>query len=66
MSALDDRAIDLCADYRHEGSAAFVIRTMENGDTRIIGLSLPPSLVAQMLRTAADIYDQSMSEETVN
>lgn len=65
MTGLDDRAIDLCADYQHEGSAAFVIRTMENGDTRIIGLSLPPSLVAQMLRTAADIYEQNMPEENL-
>ncbi len=58
--------MELCADYQDEGSAAFVIRTLESGDCRIIGLSLPAHYVAQMLRTAARIYEENMPEEALN
>lgn len=66
MNGLDDRAIDLCADYQTEGSAAFVIRTMESGDCRVIGLQLPASLVARMLRAAADMYEDNMGDGPYN
>jgi hypothetical protein len=66
VNGLDDRAIDLCSDYQHEGSAAFVIRTLESGDCRVIGLQLPASMVAQMLRAAADMYEQNMPEGPFN
>lgn len=66
MIALDDRAMDLCADYQSAGSAAFVIRTLESGDCRIIGLSLPAIMVAKMLRTAADVYEQNTAQDTYN
>lgn len=66
MIDLDAVAVDLCSAYQAEGSAAFVIRTMESGDVRIVGLALPQGMVCQMLRTAAEIYEQSSAGETVN
>ena len=59
-------ASDLCAWGQEEGFAAFVLHTTEAGNVRIIGPQLPPSLVVQMLRAAADSYEAQVAPETLN
>lgn len=61
----DERAVDLCRDYQQAGVAAFVIRTTDSGDTRVIGLQLPGRMVAKMLRAAATAYE-AQAEDTYN
>lgn len=56
----DEIAVGLCQAYQAEGLAGFVIRTTDAGDVRLIGLQLPPEVVAQMLRTAADAYERDV------
>lgn len=66
MTPEDEDAQALCQRYRDEGIAAFVIRTMPDGNVRFIGPHLPPHLVAKMLRTAADGYEAAMKPRAVN
>jgi hypothetical protein len=60
-----DAASDLCQWGQQEGTAAFVIHTLDNGHTRFIGPQLPPALVARMLRAAADGYEAQVSDAPV-
>jgi len=46
----------LCGQYANEGMAAFLIRTTEDGNCRIIGPQFDPQTIAKMLRTAAQVY----------
>lgn len=62
MTTLDQLAIDLCQSYQGEGIASFVIRTTEDNKLRVIGLQLPPDVVARMLHSAADVYLASAPE----
>lgn len=56
MTDLDAAAIDLCQLYQRENIAGFFIRTTEDNNLRVIGLQLPPEVVARMLHSAADLY----------
>ena len=62
----DSAAADLCAWAQKEGMAAFVLRTTDSGDVRLVGLRLPPEMVAKMLRAAASEYEAQVSPETLN
>src|SRR5690606_37765955 len=62
----DNAAADLCAWAQQEGMAAFVLRTTDSGDVRLVGLRLPPEMVAKMLRAAASGYEAQVSPETLN
>lgn len=61
-----DRAIGLCREAQGEGVPAFVIHTLENGNIRLIGVELPPDLVAQMLRSAAEALLAQTEPATLN
>lgn len=61
LGRADEIASGLCQAYQCEGLAAFVIRTTETGDVRLIGLQLPPEVVSNMLRVAADAYERDVS-----
>lgn len=61
LARADEIASGLCQAYQSEGLAAFVIRTTESGDVRLIGLQLPPEVVANMLRIAADAYERDVA-----
>lgn len=52
----DEGAANVCRDYLELGLAAFVIRTTEEGNVRVIGPQLQPETVAQMLRAAAKAF----------
>ena len=61
-----ESAIELVRKAHDDGKAAFVIHTLDNGDIRLVGLSLPAKLVAQMLHTAARQYEAEMPAGTLN
>jgi hypothetical protein len=48
------------------GAVGFAIRLLDSGDVRVIGMSLPPHVVAEMLRDAADAYEDRAPRETLN
>lgn len=48
------------------GKVGFAIRLLDSGDVRLIGLSLPGHVVADLLRTAADVYEANAAPGTVN
>ena len=48
------------------GRVGFAIRLLDSGDVRVIGMSLPPHVVAEMLRDAADAYEDQAPPETLN
>lgn len=56
LQLIDERQAELCGDYARAGVAAFLIRTTEDGNCRIIGPQLNPESIARMLRTAAQVY----------
>ena len=56
LQVIDERQADLCGQYANEGMAAFLIRTTEDGNCRIIGPQFDPQTIAKMLRTAAQVY----------
>jgi hypothetical protein len=66
MPDLDDQGVAWAQACQDEGSAGFCIRTLDDGSVRLIGLSLPPKLVARMLRSAANGYEAQVPPETVN
>ena len=66
MPDLDEQGIEWAQACQDVGSAGFCIRTMDDGSVRLIGLSLPPKMVARMLRAAADGYEAQVPPETVN
>lgn len=66
MNDWDQSAADLCAWAQEEGNAAFVIRTTDGGNVRLVGPQLPGALVARMLRTAADGVEEQMPAGTMN
>lgn len=67
MSAeLDQASGDLCAWGAREGTALFVIRTLEDGNVRLVAPQLPGAIVARMLRTAADQLEQQLPAGTMN
>lgn len=61
LARADDIAVGLCQAYQSVGLAGFVIQTTDTGDVRLIGLQLPPEVVANMLRIAADAYERDVS-----
>lgn len=63
---LTKAAADLCVWGSEEGVAMFVLHTMDDGNTRFIGPKLPASLVARMLRAAADGYEAQVAPESLN
>jgi len=48
------------------GKVGFAIRLLDSGDVRVIGMSLPTHVVAEMLRDAADAYEDQAPPETLN
>lgn len=48
------------------GAVGFAIRLLDSGDVRVIGMSLPPHVVGEMLRDAADAYEAQAKPETLN
>lgn len=66
MPDLDDQGVAWAQACQDEGIAGFCIRTTESGDIRLIGLSLPPKMVARMLRIAADAYEEQVPAEVLN
>jgi hypothetical protein len=46
----------ICKMYATLGSAAFIIRTTESGDVRVVSQYPPPAAVAKILHSAADAY----------
>ncbi len=58
-------ARDLCKLLQAEGCAGFVIHTTESGNVRYIGPNLPGSVVATMLRAAADGYEAQAPGRTL-
>lgn len=66
MPDLDDQGVAWAQACQDEGIAGFCIRTTEDGGVRLIGLSLPPKLVADMLHAAADGYLAQVPEGTLN
>lgn len=66
MNDLDDIGVAFARACQDQGTAGFAVRTTETGDVRLIGVALPPKLVAHMLRTAADAYEAQVAPETVN
>lgn len=66
MSDLDEQAIEWAQACQDVGSAGFCIRTLDDGSVRLIGLSLPPKMVARMLRIAADAYEEQVPAEVLN
>ncbi len=66
MVDLDELATEYADECARQGHAGFCIRTNEDGSVRLVGLRLPPSLVANMLRTAAHGYEEQVHEGKVN
>lgn len=66
MNDLDDIGVAFAQACQEQGIAGFAVRTLEDGDVRLIGLTLPPKMVARMLRTAAEAYEAQVAPETVN
>jgi hypothetical protein len=66
VNDIDQCGLDFAALCQAAGYAGFAIRTTENGDLRLIALTLPVGIVCQMLRTAADVYEANSEPETVN
>ena len=63
--ALTAACADLAAWGQQEGVAMFVIHSTDDGNVRFIGPQLPASLVAEMLRNAADGYEAQVVEKTL-
>jgi hypothetical protein len=61
-----ERAFELVREAQGEDVAAFMLHTLENGDVRVVGLELPPAMVAWMLRSAASGYEAQVAPQTVN
>jgi len=66
VADLDEMGMDWVDACQQADSVGFCIRTNEDGSVRLIGLKLPPSLVANMLRTAAAGYEEQVHEGKVN
>jgi len=61
-----ESAIELVRKAQDDGKAAFVLHTMDNGDIRLVGLSLPGKLIAKMLKTAATQYEAQSAPDILN
>lgn len=66
MDDLAEAGIALCQAYQDRGEAAFVLHCRQDGNISVIGLQLQPQMIAQMMRTAADVYESAVVPETVN
>lgn len=66
MPDLDEMGMDWVEACQQADSVGFCIRTNEDGSVRLIGLKLPPKAVAQMLRAAADGYEDQVPDGKVN
>ena len=62
----DELGIAFARACQDDGQVGFAIRLLDSGNVRLIGLSLPASVVADILRTAADVYEAQAGPETVN
>src|SRR5690606_42087723 len=60
VADLDEMGMDWVDACQQADSVGFCIRTTEDGSVRLLGLQLPPSLVANMLRTAAHGYEEEV------
>lgn len=63
---IDDIGVAFARACQDDGQVGFAIRLLDSGDVRLIGLSLPGSVVADILRSAADVYEAQAGPETVN
>lgn len=63
---LDELGIAFAQACQEQGQVGFALRLLESGDVRLIGLLLPSGMVAEMLRTAADVYEAQAVPQTVN
>lgn len=63
---LDELGIAFAQACQEQGQVGFALRLLESGDVRLIGLSLPRRVVADLLRAAADVYEANAAPETVN
>ena len=62
----DELGIAFAQACQEQGQVGFALRLLESGGVRLIGLSLPGRVVADLLRTAADVYEANAGPETVN
>jgi hypothetical protein len=62
----DELGIAFAQACQERGQVGFALRLLDSGDVRLIGLSLPRHVVADLLRTAADVYEANAAPETVN
>lgn len=62
LTRLDRQAALVAAGYTIEGMPAFMLRTTQEGNVRIIGPRLPRELVCRMLRSAATAYESQPFE----
>lgn len=63
---IDDIGVAFARACQDDGQVGFAIRLLDSGDVRLIGLSLPGGVVADILRAAADVYEAQAGPETVN
>jgi len=66
MNRIDELGRLFAEECQEADLVGFAIRTTAEGNVRFIGLSLPPALVAQLLRTAADAYEQQVPSGAMN
>ena len=57
LDQLDEIAFEVCGGYQAAGMASFLIRTMSDGNVRVIGPQIARELVVRMLRSAADAFE---------
>lgn len=62
----DELGIAFAQACQEQGQVGFALRLLDSGDVRLIGLSLPRRVVADLLRKAADVYEANAGPETVN
>ena len=56
-SQLDAIAVELTSGYKANGVAAFVLRTLPDGNVRLLGPGIERDRVVRMLRAAADAVE---------
>lgn len=66
MKRLDDIGMLFAEECQQEGLLGFSIRSTDDGNVRLVGLQLPPALVAKWLRQVADAYEKQVKPRLVN
>jgi hypothetical protein len=58
--------IDLVRRAQEKGFAAFMLHTLEIGDVRLVGLSLPTKLMSSMLITCGKKLEAQLAPDKLN